>query len=705
MKSISRSLLVLLLVGGAFASLRAADSSVIVEDTAAISVEPVRKSTVQKVSELYLPSLAAEEMFERAEDEKNTADEAKKSPLQKLANHPKEFFGAIEQLKTAYQVHDVATYGTDEIDHTNIFDSALADLGLFCGSKKNPKHHVFSSIDRTQTISGRVALQTLLAAPIYNVAKLQARQNFIKRLVADEKLYADLVATLETIKANEAEFLSIMRTMRHEIEKYYKEVLFELPGLKLLNQSSSAMQPGIYLNAGREIATVVAGVSGTIGYTLFNSYQQLSARLGREEANRQIAGGLKEMYDQCTAANARNVLSDTYQAAIANPGISLYAGLFAALYLGLPTYAMVKRFPIIAKLEQKMTAVARVLANTHGVLAEILAHHPEALAAMSNLNDQQLQALREGPKNRIFNLLEKMNTHYFRSGFAATAFVRKEEIKNSFADSYKFLGLVDAYVSIATLFKEARAGERSGIFCFVDYFEDCTASQLTLKGCWHPILNPVTVVTNDLEVGIASRPNNIMVTGPNAGGKTTFVLSAGLAVLFSQTLTIVPAKSMVHTPVALMASSVGATGSEGEESTFEAEMERVLEYVTALEALPADKGALVILDEVFKGTNPRQGIAGGYGVCKYMSAFPNSIALITTHFLELTGQDKFTDLKVTVCQDGDIIERPYKVEFGVTDQEIALLMLKNKGFNSRILQAADEFLASYPSIHRAAAVA
>ena len=56
---------------------------------------------------------------------------------------------------------------------------------------------------------------------------------------------------------------------------------------------------------------------------------------------------------------------------------------------------------------------------------------------------------------------------------------------------------------------------------------------------WNPFLNSLKAVKNDFELG-KENPNNILITGPNASGKSTFIKSVVLGVLMSQTISIYP---------------------------------------------------------------------------------------------------------------------------------------------------------------------
>ena len=103
------------------------------------------------------------------------------------------------------------------------------------------------------------------------------------------------------------------------------------------------------------------------------------------------------------------------------------------------------------------------------------------------------------------------------------------------------------------------------------------------------------------------------------------------------------------------------------------------------------------MDELLTGTNPKEAVAGIRGISKRLSSFPNSLMLLTTHFAELTSLEaetkKFTNFKVTVDKVDGKFKFPYKLEFGITDQAIALELMAQNGFDSEIMQIAQAYMA------------
>ena len=100
------------------------------------------------------------------------------------------------------------------------------------------------------------------------------------------------------------------------------------------------------------------------------------------------------------------------------------------------------------------------------------------------------------------------------------------------------------------------------------------------------------------------------------------------------------------------------------------------------------------MDEIFSSTNPDEGISGAYSIAKNISQNTNNISIITSHYsylskLEETG--RFKNYKIPISRDSDNnIVYEYKLVSGVSNQFIALELLKKKGFDTNIVDEAQD---------------
>jgi DNA mismatch repair protein MutS len=182
----------------------------------------------------------------------------------------------------------------------------------------------------------------------------------------------------------------------------------------------------------------------------------------------------------------------------------------------------------------------------------------------------------------------------------------------------------------------------------------------------------------------------MVITGPNAGGKSTALQTATTAVNFAQCFGIAPAKSMVMTPFAKIITYLNIADHIGKLSLFQAEMARTGEFLKMIKGMKPNEFCFVIMDEMFTGTNPDQGSEGSYKVAQYIATYPNVMCLFATHFYKMTELEKATNtiiknykVEVVIHEDKkQKIEYTYKLAPGISNQKIAMLMLEqDSNFN------------------------
>jgi hypothetical protein len=238
-------------------------------------------------------------------------------------------------------------------------------------------------------------------------------------------------------------------------------------------------------------------------------------------------------------------------------------------------------------------------------------------------------------------------------------------------------------------------------FVFTELVAGSQVPELALQDFWHPCLDSENVVKNSITMG-DSVPNNIMLTGPNAGGKSTIIKSVLSALLFSQTFTLCNASYARLTPFAFMNSQINIPDCKGEQSLFEAEMYRSRDNLRMLKSLaltqdgqPNARFSFIAMDEIFNSTNPIEGIAGAYAICKNMASYPHSMSIISTHYLYLCKLAKdipscFKNYKMNVNYNESTKEimYPYRLTPGISRQYIALELLRLNGFEDDVIQEA-----------------
>jgi len=186
---------------------------------------------------------------------------------------------------------------------------------------------------------------------------------------------------------------------------------------------------------------------------------------------------------------------------------------------------------------------------------------------------------------------------------------------------------------------------------------------------------------------------NMLITGPNSSGKSTYIKSVIECVLLGQTIGIVPARNFEFTPFKHVTTYLNIPDCQGKESLFQAEMNRCYQQLELLEKAENNKEfSFNIMDEIFVSTNYQEGMSGAYAVINQFCKFTNCLNIITTHFdylanmKELPVARNYFDIEIN---DNDEIIRDFKVKQGVSKKHLALKLLKKKGFNQNIIHDAE----------------
>lgn len=281
-------------------------------------------------------------------------------------------------------------------------------------------------------------------------------------------------------------------------------------------------------------------------------------------------------------------------------------------------------------------------------------------------------------------LFQDISTEKFKlfSNFGSRLKIFKDIKKEDYIPLVQQVYMIDAIRSIQSL-------ECVNKYTYTTFIEGSSPECHMIK-IKHPCLDK-NIVENDVHLG-GKDARNVIITGPNAGGKSTLIKSLLSNVFLSQTLTICASKKASMTPFSLIHSQINIPDCKGKESLFEAEMHRSKESIEMIEK--CNGLSLVVMDEIFNSTNPVEGISGAYAIAKKIGSNKDTLMIVCTHYLYLTNLssefDYFTNYKMSAKVKEDRIEFPYKLKKGICKQFIALELLKKNGFDKSIIDDAIE---------------
>ncbi|HHW61789.1 MAG TPA: DNA mismatch repair protein MutS, partial [Syntrophomonadaceae bacterium] len=191
-----------------------------------------------------------------------------------------------------------------------------------------------------------------------------------------------------------------------------------------------------------------------------------------------------------------------------------------------------------------------------------------------------------------------------------------------------------------------------------------------------------------------------IITGPNMGGKSTFMRQVALIVIMAQMGSFVPADKADLCLVDRVFTRVGASDDlSAGQSTFMVEM---VELANIL--LYSSLNSLIILDEIGRGTSTYDGLCIAQAVCEYIHDQIGAKTLFATHYHEVTAlADEFTgifNLSVSVIESGDTVTFLKRVLPGKADKSYGIHVAKLAGIPSPIIERANELLASIEQTER-----
>ena len=200
---------------------------------------------------------------------------------------------------------------------------------------------------------------------------------------------------------------------------------------------------------------------------------------------------------------------------------------------------------------------------------------------------------------------------------------------------------------------------------------------LEAEGVFHPFVeNPVPNPAR-----LSGGEPLVFLTGPNMAGKTTYLRAVAILVHLTQTGMPVPAASARLTPVEALFTSLNPSDNlKAGVSFFVAEVMRVK---AAASLLAEGRRALVLFDEVFKGTNVKDALEASAEVITGFAKARRSGLIFSSHLSELVEVLRHNPAIRFCCFDGEIVKGSpsysYELREGVSDKRFGLLLLREAG--------------------------
>ena len=189
----------------------------------------------------------------------------------------------------------------------------------------------------------------------------------------------------------------------------------------------------------------------------------------------------------------------------------------------------------------------------------------------------------------------------------------------------------------------------------------------------------------------------LLITGPNAAGKTTLLKTTIFNIIFSQQTGFGYYDSATIRPYDFIHSYINIPDTSGRDSLFQAEARRCKNILEEIEKCGEKTRHFCIFDELYSGTNPYEAIGSATAFLNYLNRNKNVSYMITTHFLDLCRRlDKDNSIQNThmkIEKIGDDFKYKYIIEKGISDIKGGIKVLRDLEYPEEIINMTKKIIS------------
>ena len=589
-------------------------------------------------------------------------------------------------------------YSGNHTGNTVLTPYAVRDLKLLSGTALHPQHSLLHQLGPTVTVAGEIMLASQLLAPTTDISLLQQRQQALQYLVDHPALCQELEQSLNAIAGDEENLIALLNPSD----------FINSPGFQATEESTT-LWPFNTTAATSELWRRVLEFSA-----LHNVISLPISALAGINLGRSLGVYITSSSIAATLATGAwetgNLFMDFGRYSPSGQTVILGISLIMVVGGAYHSYHDLRSQQLFnLQVRERSSGPGRILGEADK-LNTALTSHQQLTGVLTH--NQQFSVLQQPQLREAFDLLAKapegrpgVFSYYLSSmGSYRRGLNLLKNNKDELLQLARAVGEIDAWLTMARLVRNGLARDRNPI-SFANLETATDSPKLHLDNVWNPLLRPETAVPNSISLG-GDQPRNLLVSGPNAGGKSTAMNSVALATLLAQTFGIVPAESGTLTPFSLINThmDISAELAAGL-SSFKAESSRAIELMNHIHQLPPGQFSLVLMDEIFSSTNPTEGEAGTYSYLKTLGHIPQTINISATHYprplhLAASEPEQFKNMHVLATTNRGQLAYDYRLRPGPSVQHIAIQLMAEQGIQSDFLDLANDIIIhpdAYPA--------
>lgn len=553
--------------------------------------------------------------------------------------------------------------------------TTIKKMELFAGGENSASDYSSWLFSEIKTFSGIAWAAHQLTNPIVDAGLLRKRQRIISFLLEKPALLQDLTNLFEHAHCEkQLLFFGTQETLSTATDS-----MFYFPSkFDFLNKTEITFELKRFLQlfSASTVPIIIPSTFGIVAWTVTRN--QYATKL---DALKHLPGNVGTMIKEFAAlagnASFANKLRIAYMAAI--------VGLSQGMQLSKISLEIL----VAKELQKILIDVARYLdiVRNIGELGNVvLEQHPdmhEYLPSLQHIIDLDNTAKHSNNFNYVVSALNSRTFKGKESAFSRIGRILKvykllPSVIHEFKPIIAAVGELDCYLALTK--KISQSGERKNNLSFAEFVNYGPTVQA--RSFWNPFVlyHKEYVIPNNFHLS-DDGVRNIVITGPNTGGKSTILKGLFLNVLLAQTFGLAAADKFVISPFSLINCYLNITDdiSEGV-SLFKAEVSRAKELLKGIRSLDSHQFAFTIMDEVFTGTASDQGEKAAKYYAGLLNEQKNSGCVLATHYSDLTKMVGYRNMHVEVLRNADnTLTFTFKLKDGPSFMNIAMDLLMQEG--------------------------